>query len=217
MRRREFITLLGGASAPSLLWPLDARAQQAGDVARVGVLGTPVDSPAASVAYPHFLAELRKLGFTDGRNVVVEFRRIDEGTAKAFAGANELAAAKSNVLFAFGPELALQAAAAVRPPVPIVILANNYDPIANGYVKSLAHPGGNVTGIVARQPELAVKQLELLTEAFPDRTRVGALWDSLSADQFSAVQSAAQSMRLSLRSLKLENPPYDFAAAFRML
>jgi putative tryptophan/tyrosine transport system substrate-binding protein len=218
MQRREFITLLGvAAAASSVAWPLAAGAQPAGDVARVGVLGTPVDSPAASVAYPHFLGELRKLGFTNGQNVVVEFRRIDEGVAKAFASANELAAARTNVLFAFGPELALQAAAAVRPPVPIVILAANYDPIARGYVKSLAHPGGNVTGIVSRQPELAAKQLELLTEAFPDRTRVGALWDAQSADQFSAAQSAAQSMRLSLRSLKLENPPYDFAAAFRTL
>jgi putative ABC transport system substrate-binding protein len=113
MQRREFITLLGGATAASsLAWPLAAGAQPAGDVARVGVLGTPVDSPAASVAYPHFLGELRKLGFTNGQNVVVEFRRIDEGVAKAFASANELAAARTNVLFAFGPELALQAAAA---------------------------------------------------------------------------------------------------------
>ena len=90
-----------------------------------------------------------------------------------FAGANDLVAAKADVLVASGAELALQAADAARPPVPIVMLANNFDPIARGYVKSLSHPGGNITGLVYRQPELAAKQLELLAQAFPGRTRVG--------------------------------------------
>jgi putative tryptophan/tyrosine transport system substrate-binding protein len=126
-----------------------------------------------------------------------------------------MVAAKADVLVANGPEIALQAATAARPAVPIVMLANNYDPFARGYVKSLAQPGGNITGLFYRQPELAVKQLELLVEAFPDRTRVGVLLDSASADQLSAIERAVPSMRLSLRSLKLENPPYDFDAAFR--
>ena len=95
------------------------------------------------------------------------------------------------------------------------MLAANYDPFARGYVKSLAQPGGNVTGLFYRHPELAVKQLELLVEAFPERTRVAVLLDSASADQLSAIERAVQSMRLSLRPLKLENPPYDFDAAFR--
>ncbi len=119
------------------------------------------------------------------------------------------------MLVANGPEIALQAATAARPAVPVVMLANNYDPFARGYVKSLAQPGGNVTGLFYRQPELAVKQLELLVEAFPERTRVAVLSDSASPDQLSAIEGAVQSMRLSLRSLKLENPPYDFDAAFR--
>src|SRR5205814_9453930 len=123
-----------------------------------------------SVVYPLFLAELRKLGFSEGQNLVVDYRQVDQGVAKAFIDANELAAAKANVLFANGAELALQAAAAVRPPLPIVILAINYDPIARGYVKSLAQPGGNNTGIISPQPELALKQLALLAEAFPERT-----------------------------------------------
>jgi putative tryptophan/tyrosine transport system substrate-binding protein len=213
LKRRHFIMLLGA----SVAWPLTVRAQQGGTVARVGVLGPSLESPASKIAYPAFLGELRQLGFTEGQNLVVEFRRIDQGMPKAFTGANELAAAKANVLFAFGPELALQAAAATRPALPIVILANNYDPIARGYVASLAQPGGNITGIFSRQPELAVKQLALLAEAFPDRTRVAALWDEQSADQFSEAERAAQSMRLSLRSLKLDQPPYDFASAFHAL
>ena len=131
--------------------------------------------------------------------------------------ANELVAWKADVLFAFGAELALQAAAAARPPVPIVMGAANFDPIAKGYVQSLARPGGNVTGVISRWPELAAKQIELLQEAFPDRNRLGVLWDTQSADQFSAAEREAKARRLALRPLKLENPPYDFAAAFRTL
>ncbi len=214
MKRREFIAGLGGVAAA---WPISARAQQADKVARVGVLGPSVENTVAAPGYQVFLSELHKLGFTDGRNLVVDFRSIDEGTPQAFAAANELVAAKADVLVANGPEISLQAAAAARPPVPIVMLANNYDPLARGYIKSLSEPGGNITGVFYRQPELAVKQLELLVEAFPDRKRLAALWDVQSADQASAAERAAQSMSLPLRMLKLENPPYDFDAAFRVL
>ena len=214
IRRREFITLLGGAAAA---WPVAARAQEVGPVARVGVLGPSLDRPGMRVAYPFFLADLRKLGFVEGRNLLVEFRPVEESVPGAFAAANELVAWKADVLFAFGTELALQAAAAARPPVPIVMGAANFDPIAKGFVQSLARPGGNVTGIILRWPELVVKQIELLQEAFPDRNRLGVLWDTQSADQFSAAEHEAKARRLTLRPLKLENPPYDFAAAFRTL
>jgi ABC-type uncharacterized transport system substrate-binding protein len=136
---------------------------------------------------------------------------------RAFAGVNELVAWKADVLLAFGPELALQAAAAARPPLPIVILAINYDPFALGYVESLARPGGNVTGIVSRALEVTAKQIELLVEAFPERKRLGVLWDVQSADQFAAAEREAKARQLELRALKLENPPYDFASAFRVL
>jgi putative ABC transport system substrate-binding protein len=209
--RRNFITLLGGAA---IGWPLAARTQD-GSMARVGVLAA--EGPAARLAWPVFIDELRKLGFAQGRNLAVEYRRIDQGMAQAFAGANELVAWRADVLFAFGPELGLQAAAAARPPAPIVILANNYDPIARGYVQSLSRPGGNVTGIVSRQLELVSKQIDLLMEAFPERKRLGALWDALSADQFAAAEREAKVRQLTLRTIKLENPPYDFDAAFRTL
>jgi putative ABC transport system substrate-binding protein len=211
MRRREFITLLGATAA----WPLAAHAQSADRIARVGVLGPdPNNNPVTAPGYQVFLSELRKLGFTEGHNLVVQYRRTDEGLPKAFTGANEMVAAKADVLVANGPEVALQAAAA-RPAVPIVMLASTYDPFVRGYVQSLAKPGGNVTGLFYRQPELAVKRLELMVEAFPERTRVAILWDSASDDQVSAIERAVQSMRLSLRLLKLENPPYDFDVAFQ--
>ena len=138
MKRREFITLLGGAAA----WPFAARGQQGGKIARVGVLASDRANPVTGEGLPILLAELHKLGFTEGQNLLVEHRRVDDGVVKAFAGANDLVAAKADVLVASGAELALQAADAARPPVPIVMLANNFDPIARGYVKSLSHPGG---------------------------------------------------------------------------
>ena len=107
---------------------------------------------------------------------------------------------------------ALQAAAGTD--LPVIISANNYDPIAHGYVKSLAHPGGNVTGVFMRQTELAEKQVELLTQAFPERRRVAILWDSISVDQFTAAERRAKAMGLDVISMKFGAPPYDFAAAF---
>jgi putative ABC transport system substrate-binding protein len=212
LRRREFISILGSAAAA---WPSAVHGQQASKIARVGVLGPNFNNPVTGPGYQVFLSELRKLGFTEGQNLVVEYRRTDEGMPNAFTGANEMVAAKADVLVANGPEISLQAAAAARPAVPIVMLANNYDPFARGYVKSLAQPGGNVTGLFYRSPELAVKQLELLVEAFPGRTRVAVLLDSASDDQLSAIERAVPSMRLSVRSFKLENAPYDFDAAFQ--
>jgi putative tryptophan/tyrosine transport system substrate-binding protein len=97
------------------------------------------------------------------------------------------------------------------------MIAANYDPFASGYVKSLARPDGNVTGVFLRQTELAEKQTELLWQAFPNRTRIGILWDDISADQFSAAERWAKIFGLRVHPLKLENPPYDFEAAFGSL
>jgi putative ABC transport system substrate-binding protein len=213
MKRREFITLLGGATA----WPLAARAQRPGEIARVGWLASSLDNPVQAVGHPALLSGLRKLGFIEGQNLILEHRRTDEGLVKAFAGANELAAAKADVLVADASEIALQAATAVRPPVPVVMLANNYDPLERGYIKSLRQPGGNITGLFYRQQELAAKQLELLAEAFPESKRVAVLWDAGSEASFRSAERAAKSMQFLLHPLRLENPPYDFDAAFRTM
>jgi ABC-type uncharacterized transport system substrate-binding protein len=211
--RREFITLLGGAAA----WPMAALAQQSGRIARVGWLAASLDNPVQALGHQVLKSSLHKLGFTEGQNLVLEHRPTDEGMPKAFTGANELVAAKVDVLLADGPELALQAATAARPAVPVVMLANNYNPFERGYVKALSQPGGNVTGMFYRQQELAAKQLELLSEAFPEWRHIGVLWDNVSEDTFRSAERAAQSMGLSLHSVKLENPPYSFEAGFRTL
>jgi putative tryptophan/tyrosine transport system substrate-binding protein len=213
--RRKFVVALGGSA---LGWPLAAHAQQrAGRTARIGSLQPPLDNPVVARGYPAFLDELKKSGFSEGQNLTIEFVRLDQDAQQLFAQTAELVRSKVELLVTVGSEDGLQAAMAASPTIPILMWAINFDPIAKGYVKSLAQPGGNVTGIVSLQTELAAKQVELLTEAFPDRTRLAVLWDGLTADQFAAAERQAKSLRLDVRSLKLENPPYDFDAAFRSL
>jgi putative ABC transport system substrate-binding protein len=95
------------------------------------------------------------------------------------------------------------------------MIAINFDPLARGYITSLPRPGGNVTGFVFQQLELAQKQVELLNQAFPDRTRLAMLFDAQRADQFVAAERTAKLLNLQVQSLRLENPPYDFEAAIR--
>jgi putative ABC transport system substrate-binding protein len=135
--RRELLAALGGAA---VAWPLAARAQQPGKVARVGWLSASLDNPVQALGHDVLISALRKLGFTEGHNLVLEHRPTDQGMAKAFAGANELVAAKADVLVADGPEIALQAATAARPVVPVVMLANNYNPSTAATSKALRSP-----------------------------------------------------------------------------
>ncbi len=214
MRRREFITLLGGAAAA---WPLAAGAQQGRQIARIGFLGSALDGPLFATSYPAFLAELRKLGFIEGQNLIIEHRRTDEGASKAFAAAAEVTRSKVDVVVAFGPEIALKAAVAASQTIPIVMIAVNFDPIAPGYVSDISRPDRNITGLVYRAPELAAKQLELLMEAFPGHQPIAVLWEAASAEQFDAAQRAAQPLHIPLHSHKLENPPFDFDETFHAI
>jgi ABC-type uncharacterized transport system substrate-binding protein len=216
LRRREFIILLGGAAA----WPVVALAQHA-EKLRVGVIGPRPENAgfngSVGAGYPAMLDELRKLGFSESRNLVVEYRSVEQEREAVFAAAVELVRSNTDVIVAVGPLVGLEAAIAATSTIPIVIVAFNYDPIARGYVKSLAQPGGNITGVFLRLPELAEKQVELLTQAFPDKTRLAMLWDELSFDQFGAAENGAKLAGLQVLSTKLEHPPYDFDAAFRSM
>jgi putative tryptophan/tyrosine transport system substrate-binding protein len=213
MRRRDFVALLGGTA----MWPLPLRAQQTGKMARIGVFGGSPDNPIMGPAYRAFGEELRKLGYAEGQNLIVEYRTTVPDISVLTAQAREFIRLQVDVVVALGAEPGLKAAAAASHTIPIVFVANNYDPIALGYVGSLAKPGGNVTGIFLRQTELAEKQVELLTEAFPDRKRLAVLWDAISAGQFATAEARAKLLGLQVRSLKFENPPYDLDAAFQSI
>jgi len=212
MQRRDFITLVGGAAAA---WPLVARAQQREKLPTIGFLVPDLENPMHALAFPAFLAELRKLGFTEGQSLTVESRRIDVDNSKSSAVMNELIRSKVDVFVAFGPEILLKAAAAASQTIPIVMIAVNFDPVAAGYVNDVARPNGNITGLVFRAPELADKQLELLLQAFPNNKRIAALWERASAEQFDAAQRVARSMPIELMSFKLDKVPIDFDEAFR--
>jgi putative ABC transport system substrate-binding protein len=209
LKRREFITLLGAA-----VWPLAARAQQAGKLIRIGVLGPNLNSPPPIAYYQAFLAGLRELGFSEGQNLIAEYRAVDDPRGP-FVAAAELMRSQPDLIVVLGPEVALQAVVGASGFIPIVFAAVNFDPIERGYVASLARPGGNITGVVFRQLELAAKQLELLTQAFPEKNRLAVLWDAQTADQLSAAERTAKSLRVALHAVKLQDPPYDFDAAFR--
>lgn len=214
MKRREFITFLGGAAA---VWPLAARGQPIGRPARVGLFASDPENPVMGPASAAFLDELRKLGFTDGQNLIIDRKSTAQHLDALVTQALEMARANSDVLVALGSETTLQACARASQSIPIVFVANNYDPIARGYVNSLRRPGGNVTGVFLRQTELAQKQVEILKEALPDRTRLAVLWDAISADQFEAAEQRAKLLQLAVHSHKMENPPYDIPAAFRSI
>jgi putative ABC transport system substrate-binding protein len=192
--------------------PLAAEAQQAKKVFRVGYLYAGSSSFSAPV-HVAFVQGLRDLGYVEGQNVIIEHRKAN-GQADRLPGlAAELAHLKVDVIVTPGPEATLRAASQATRTIPIVAMAANYNPIAKGYIDSLARPGGNITGVFFMQLALTTKRLDLLKKALPQVTRVFALYDVHSADQLQATEAAAQSLGLQLQSLELRNPPYDFESA----
>jgi putative ABC transport system substrate-binding protein len=191
------------------------RAQQA--PARVGIMRSGRTSTTTPRAWQAFFETLRSFGFTQDRNLGVEMRWVDEDARGPQAVAVELVRAGADVLVVDGTEIDLQAALAAAPNLPIVITSNNFDPIARGYVDSLARPGGRETGVSIRGPEVTGKQVELLTQTFPDRTRLAMLWSLRSADQYSAALETAALLRLQVTEHKFEQPPYDVDQAFAAL
>jgi putative tryptophan/tyrosine transport system substrate-binding protein len=205
MKRREFITLFGGVAA---VWPPAASAQSAG-MLRVGMVAA---QPRSSPPYAAFLQRLAELGYQQGRNLAFEF--IQAANSEDYARGNrELVTRNVGILIAAGPEIALKSALAASDTLPIVMLAIDYDPIALGYVTSLARPAGNVTGIFLQQIELTTKRLQVMKEAFPDLRAATVFWDWISADQWRAAQSAAPALGLQLFGSELSERPYDYEKA----
>jgi putative tryptophan/tyrosine transport system substrate-binding protein len=211
MKRRDFITLLGGAA---VAWPLAARAQQSGRLIRLGFLGPTLNNPPAIAQHQAFRTQLGELGFREGQNLTIDYQNVDDPRGP-FVAAAELTRSRPDLIVASGPEASLQAVMGVSGFIPVVMIAINFDPLARGYIASLARPGGNITGFVFQQLELAQKQVELLSQAFPDRTRLAMLFDAQTADQFVAAERAAKALNLQVQALRLEKPPYDFDGAFR--
>jgi putative ABC transport system substrate-binding protein len=200
MRRREFITLLGGAAAA---WPLTAHAQQPEQMRRIGALmpGT-ADDAEYQARMAAFLQDLQQLGWTDGRNVHIDTRWA--------AGDANLIRKYAAELITLAPDVILTAGSATLGPllqatrtVPIVF-TTILDPVGAGFVDSLARPGGNATGFIAFEYGLSGKWLELLKQIAPSLTRVAILRDPATAagiGQFAAIQSVAPSFAVELRPI----------------
>jgi putative ABC transport system substrate-binding protein len=165
MKRRQFITLIGGAA----VWPLAARAQQpVSKIPRVGII-----DPAAQ--WDPFRQGLRELGYIEGRNIAIEYRSAEAGPERLVAAATELAQLQVDVIVTFGSP-ATQAAKQATTTIPIV-MSGIGDPVRAGFVASLAHPGENIIGNTILGPELAPKRLQLLKLAVPTLSRVAFLWN----------------------------------------
>jgi ABC-type uncharacterized transport system substrate-binding protein len=208
MRRREFITLLGGAAA---VWPLTARAQQSRKTPRVGVL------VAESAPHPFteaFRAGMRELGYSEGQNVVIEWRYADALFKRAVELATELVGLGVDVIAAHHTP-AVKATMSITRTIPIVMSPAGA-PLETGLVVSLAHPGGNVTGLSSMEAELGSKRIDLLREVIPGLVRIAVLGSK--SDPFTLpfvqdIQTAAEGAGLQLQPVLVDGPN-EFDGAF---
>jgi ABC-type uncharacterized transport system substrate-binding protein len=204
MKRRAFITLLGGAAA----WPLAARAQQAERMRRIGVLiPAAKDDRIFQARLAAFLRGLQELGWADGRNVRIDIQWGAGNPDLIRKHAAELVALGPDVIMAI-TSIAVANLRQVTRTVPIVF-AVVADAVSGGYVESLARPGGNVTGFTAFEYSMGGKWLELLKEVAPRVTRVAVLRDLTMAGgpgQLGAIQAMAPSLGVELRPIDVADP-----------
>jgi ABC-type uncharacterized transport system substrate-binding protein len=206
MRRIVILTLV------LLMAPLVTDAQRAGKGVRIGVLSAAL--PRSATQWVVFEQRLRELGYGEGHPLELAFCSAERKAEKFVTCAAELVRFQPDVIVASGPEASIRAVQHATSTLPIVMVAIDYDPIALGYVAGLARPGGNITGVVSQQVELAAKRLELLNEVLPQVTRVAVLWPPFAADQFRVVEAAARVSGVQVHSVALSQPPYDLAGAF---
>jgi putative ABC transport system substrate-binding protein len=196
-----------------ILWaPLVTDAQRAGKGARIGMLSARYLRSAGN--WVAFEQRLRELGYEECHQLELAFCNAEGLAEKFVACAAELVRFQPDVIVAAGPEASIRAVQHATSTLPIVMVAMDYDPLALGYVAGLARPGGNITGVVSQQVELAPKRLEFLKEVLPQVTQVAVLWSPFAADQFRVVEAAARVLRIQVHSVALGQPPYDLTAAF---
>jgi putative ABC transport system substrate-binding protein len=207
MKRREFITLAGSVVAA---WPLAARAQQSG----MPVLG--FLNPATIESIPRLIAAFRQglaeAGYVEGKNLAIEYRFANFKPELLPELASDLVRRNVNVIFAATPEASAVAENATTS-IPIVAIDLESDPLAKGYAKSIAHPGGNMTGVFLDLPELSGKQIGLLKEIVPHLSRIAIFGiPGINVAQFAAAKNAVQTLALEAEIIEVRSPD-DFEGA----
>ena len=204
MKRRDFIAFLGGVAAA---WPLAVRAQQPERVRHIGMLNTlGSDDPEAQARIAVFEQTLQQLGWVVGRNLKIEIRQIGADVDRVRSYAAELVALAPDVIFTIGSVATAPLQQATRT-IPIVFV-NVPDPVGAGFVQSMAHPGGNITGFSNFEYSMSGKWAELLKQIAPNVTRALVLRDTTSAagiGQFAAVRSVAQSLGVELTPVNVRD------------
>jgi putative ABC transport system substrate-binding protein len=204
MKRRSVLLVLGGATC----WPLVAHAQGADRVRRLGLLLPYIESDSqARARVNEFRAALQELGWTEGRNVQFEFRYTQGQSERLRALASDLVQRQVDVILTAGTESTDAAGKATRA-IPIVMAAVG-DPIAAGFITSLARPGGNITGASLLATELTAKRLQLLKETLPALTRAAVFWSAANAsviEKLKQIQVAAPRFRVQLHIVELRAP-----------
>jgi ABC-type uncharacterized transport system substrate-binding protein len=201
MKRREFITLLGGGAAA---WPLAARAQQAGNLPTIGYLGD--DALSWSPWTARFVERLRELGWSEGQNILIEYRWSKGRPERIGEIAAEFAQQNVNVIVTYGGAVTgLRQATAVIP----IVFAIAVDPVGSGIIASLSHPGGNVTGLSVVQSDIAGKRLELLREIVPGLRRLAIMFDG----EYPAAVRENNEIQAAARMLGLDVVPHAIRRA----
>ena len=212
MRRREFITLLGGAA---VAWPHAARAQQAERMRRIGMVSGIMDEAGTRARYTAFFNELARLGWMEGQNLRVDYRWGEGSASKIRENAVELAALAPDVIVATGGATLGFLLESTRS-VPIVFTLVP-DPVGSGFVDSLSRPGGNATGFEQFEYGVSGKWLQLLKEIAPGVKRAAIFWDPklpAGIGQFAIIQSVAPSLGIDVIPIKPRDPSeFDQAIA----
>jgi len=213
VKRRAFITLLGGAAAT---WPLAVRAQQPGKLKTIGFLGT--ITPAVQIRWTDaFVQRLRELGWIEGRTIAIEFRWAEGRSERAAEIVAEFVRQKVDVIVAGGTEYVLAAKQATSV-IPIVF-ANVGDPVGSGLVAGLARPGGNVTGLSIQGTDTAGKRVELLRDVIPSLRRLAIManvGNPAVVLELRQVQAVARTLGLEVTTLEIRRAE-DITPAFEAL
>jgi putative tryptophan/tyrosine transport system substrate-binding protein len=206
MKRREFITLVGGVA---VAWPLVAHAQQAGRVPRIGVV-YPGPQAGATPRVQALLDGLRAAGYSQ---VEVVLRVAEGDPSRIIPLVTEVSGSEVDVFFAIGPAV-VRAARSATQTLPIVAIDLESDPVDAGWAAGLGHPGGNITGVFMAYPDFAAKWLGLLKDAVPQLSRVAVLWDpSTGLFQKNTIEAAARASKLALEIIEVRTPS-DLDGAF---